>query len=61
MNNFMQMFNMYMNNPLYKQAETMLKGKSDKEIQEMVTNIAQQKGISTEQLKQMANQFGIKL
>lgn len=59
--NPMQLMNMFGNNPMMGQAQKMLQGKSPQEMQQTIINIAKQKGIDENQLKQMANQFGIKL
>lgn len=57
--NPMQLMNMFGGNPMMKQAQQMLNGGNDP--RKIISNVAKQKGISEEQLKQMANQFGIKL
>lgn len=59
--NPMQLMNMFGNNPMMSQAQKMLEGKSPQEMQNTIINIARQKGIDENQLRQMANQFGIKL
>lgn len=46
-------------NPMFAQAQKMIQGGGNP--QDIIKNVAQQKGISMEQLQQMANQFGIKL
>lgn len=55
------------NNPMFKQAMQMVQGKNPQEIQSMLKNVAQQKGISDNQLnsmlnncKQVASKFGVK-
>ncbi len=59
--NPMQLMNTFGNNPMMGQAQKMLQGKTPQEMQQTIINIAKQKGIDENQLKQMANQFGIKL
>lgn len=54
---FMQQFG---GNPMFQQAQKMAEGKTPEQLMKMINNIAQQKGIDMNQLKQMANQFGIK-
>lgn len=56
-----QMMNMFSGNPMMQQAQKMLQGKNPQQMQETIFNIAKQKGIDENQLKQMAQQFGIKL
>lgn len=55
-----QMMNMFADNPMMKQAKKMLEDKNSQQIQETIMNIAKQKGMNEEQVKQMAQQFGIK-
>lgn len=56
MNNPMGMMQQMLgNNPMFKQAMQMLQGKSPDEIQNMLRNVAQQKGISETQLDSMLN------
>lgn len=57
--NPMQMMSMFSNNPAMKQAQAMMNSGNDP--RQMVMNIAKQKGIDENQLKQMAQNFGIKL
>jgi hypothetical protein len=47
------------NNPLMGQAQQMINNGGDPN--QIIRNVAEQKGISEDQLKQMAQQFGIKL
>lgn len=74
MNNPMQMFQMFMSaqnpmmmmqqmlggNPMFQQAMQMAQGKSQNEMFGVAQNIAKQKNIDENQLKQMASQFGLK-
>lgn len=48
-------------NPVMKRALEMGQGKSPEEIKMIVRNIAQQKGMSEEQLNMYLSQFGMKL
>lgn len=52
---------MFGNNPMMSRAMQMSQGKSPQELQQVVMNLAQQRGISQEQLQQMMNQFGLKM
>lgn len=54
--NLMQMMG---NNPMMQQAQQMMNSGGDPK--DIAMNLAKQKGMSEEQLKQMAQQFGIKL
>lgn len=56
-----QIMNMFGGNPLLSQAQKMLQGKNNKEMQQVIFNVAKQKGIDENQLKQLASQFNIKL
>lgn len=53
-----QMFSMLSGNPLFNQAQSMINGGGDPKA--IVMNIAKQKGIPEQQLKEMAKQLGIK-
>lgn len=53
-----QMFSMLSGNPLFNQAQNMINGGGNPKA--IVMNIAKQKGISEQQLKEMAKQLGIK-
>lgn len=59
--NPMQLMNMFGNNPMMAQAQKMMQGKNPQQMQQTIMNVARQKGISEQQLKQMAQQMGIKL
>lgn len=56
-----QLLGMMGNNPMLGQAQKMVAGKSVPQMQEMVRNLAKQKGMSDNELSQVASQFGIKL
>lgn len=55
------MQNMFGQNPLMQRAMMMSQGKSPQEMQQIVRNLARQKGMSDEQLNQMLGQFGLRL
>ena len=57
--NPMQLMGMFNGNPMFNQALNMIQNGGNP--QDIINNIAKQKGINPEQLKQMAQQFGIKL
>lgn len=59
--NPMQLMNMLQNNPLMPRAKEMANGKNNQQMEEMCRNMCSQKGIDFEQLKSMAQQFGLKL
>ena len=54
-----QIMSMFGNRPEMQQAQQMLNSGNDP--RQIIKNIAKQKGIEPDQLKQMAQQFGIKL
>lgn len=54
-----QIMNMFGNRPEMQQAQQMLNSGNDP--RQIIKNIAKQKGIEPNQLKQMAQQFGVKL
>lgn len=56
-----QMMGMFGNNPMFQQAQKMMQGKTPEQMREVINNVAKQKGINTEQLNQMIQQFGGKL
>lgn len=49
------------NNPNFNRAMQMIQGKSPEQIQQTVMNLAQNQGISMQQLQQFAGQYGFKL
>lgn len=55
------MAQMFGNNPNYQRAMQMIQGKSPQQLQQVAMNLAQQRGISREQMQQIMNQFGINL
>lgn len=56
-----QMLGMFGNNPMFQQAQKMMQGKTPEQMREVINNVAKQKGINEQQLRQMAQQFGLKL
>lgn len=61
-NNPMAMLQQVMgNNPMLQRAMQMGQGKSTDQLQEIVKNLAHQRGMSDEQLNQFVGQFGVKL
>lgn len=55
------MQNMFGNDPIMQRAMQMAQGKSPEQLQQTVRNLAQQKGMSTDQLNQFLSQYGLKL
>lgn len=49
------------NNPNFNRAMQMLQGKTPEQLQQTVMNLAQNQGISMEQLQQIAGQYGFRL
>ena len=49
------------NNPTMQRAMQMVQGKSDKEIQAIVLNLARQRGITEQQLGGLMDMLGLKL
>lgn len=49
------------NNPNFNRAMQMLQGKTPEQLQQTVMNLAQNQGISKEQLQQIAGQYGFRL
>ena len=49
------------NNPNFSRAMQMLQGKTPEQLQQTVMNLAQNQGISMEQLQQIAGQYGFRL
>lgn len=60
-NPMQMMMGMLGNNPMLNQAYQMINGKSPEQIRTVINNVANQKGISKQQLQQMASQFGVSL
>ena len=60
-NPMQMMMEMLGNNPMLNQAYQMVNGKSPEQIRTVINNVANQKGISKQQLQQMASQFGVSL
>lgn len=58
--NPMAMMNQMMgNNPFFQQAVRMAEGKTPVQMKEIISNVAQQMGISQEQLSGFARMFGM--
>lgn len=55
------MQNMFGNDPIMQRAMQMAQGKSPEQLQQTVRNLAQQRGMSTDQLNQFLSQYGLKL
>lgn len=49
------------NNPIVQRALQMAQGKEASQLQEIVKNLAQQRGMNEQQLSQFLSQFGIKV
>lgn len=52
---------MFGNDPIFGRALQMSQGKSPQEIEQVMSNICQQRGLDYNQFKQALSQFGIKL
>lgn len=52
---------MFGNDPIFGRALQMSQGKSPQEIEQVMSNICQQRGLDYNQFKQTLSQFGIKL
>jgi hypothetical protein len=50
---------LYGNNPLFKQAKEMVMGKSPQQISETIQNVCKTRGVNYEEIKSMAQSFGI--
>lgn len=60
--NPMQLINQMLgNNPLLQRATQMAQGKTPAQMQQIVRNLAAQRGISPQQINQMIAQFGLKI
>lgn len=60
--NPMQMMQqMFGNDPIFGRALQMSQGKSPQEIEQVMSNICQQRGLDYNQFKRALSQFGIKL
>lgn len=59
--NPMAMMNqMFGNNPIFQQVMQMTQGKNPMQIQQIIKNVAHEKGMDEQQLNQFINQFGLK-
>lgn len=60
--NPMQMLQqMFGKNPNYQRAMQMTQGKSPEQLQQIVSNLAKQRGMNTQDLQQMVSKMGFKL
>lgn len=55
------MQNMLGGNPLFQRAMQMGQGKSPEQLQQVVKNLAQQRGMNEQQLNQFLSQFGLRI
>lgn len=53
--------NMFGDNPIMQRAMQMGQGKSPEQMQQIVRNLAQQKGMNEQQLNQFLSPFGLRL
>lgn len=53
--------NMFGNNPIMQRAMQMGQGKSPEQMQQVVRNLAKQRGMDDQQLNQFLSQFGLRL
>lgn len=61
-NNPMQLLQQQLgNNPQFGQVMQMVNGKNEDEIKNTFRNLARQKGMTDEQMRQFVSQFGLKL
>lgn len=51
----------YGNTPAFQKTMQMMEGKNPQQIQQTVMNLARQRGIDENQLRQMANMLGLRL
>lgn len=51
---------MFGSNPIYQQVMQMTQGKNPNQIQQIIKNVAQERGMNDQQLNQFINQFGLK-
>lgn len=59
--NPMELMNqMFGSNPIYQQVMQMTQGKNPNQIQQIIKNIAHERGMNDQQLNQFINQFGLK-
>lgn len=57
----MQLQQMFGNNPNFNRAMQMVQGKTEQQIQQTVMNLMQSQGMSMDNLRQIASQYGFKL
>lgn len=59
--NPMAMMNqMFGNNPIFQQVMQMTQGKNPNQIQQIIKNVAHERGMDDQQLNQFISQFGLK-
>lgn len=51
---------MFGSNPIYQQVMQMTQGKNPNQIQQIIKNVAHERGMNDQQLNQFINQFGLK-
>ena len=51
---------MFGSNPIYQQVMQMTQGKNPNQIQQIIKNVARERGMNDQQLNQFINQFGLK-
>lgn len=51
---------MFGNNPIFQQVMQMTQGKNPMQIQQIIKNVAHERGMNEQQLNQFINQFGLK-
>lgn len=51
---------MFGSNPIYQQVMQMTQGKNPNQIQQIIKNVAHEKGMNEQQLNQFISQFGLK-
>ena len=60
-NPMMVLQQMYGQTPAFQKTMQMVQGKNEQQLQQVVINIAQQRGVDINQLRQMAGQLGLRL
>lgn len=51
---------MFGSNPIYQQVMQMTQGKNPNQIQQIIKNVAHERGMNDQQLNQFISQFGLK-
>lgn len=60
-NPMMALQQMYGQTPAFQKTMQMCQGKNEQQLQQVVLNVAQQRGIDINQLRQMAQSLGLRL